>query len=108
MTDMTVARTILQQLGGNRFIAMTGAKDLVGSDDSLRMKLPSRGPAKTANGCTHMSITLNGDDLYDVEFMKWNARKMEMGVVSRHEGIYNDMLCSMFTAETGLYTSLRG
>ena len=29
MTDLTVARSILDQLGGARFVAMTGARELV-------------------------------------------------------------------------------
>ena len=39
MTDMTVARTILDQLGGARFVAMTGAREFVGSADSLTFKI---------------------------------------------------------------------
>jgi hypothetical protein len=39
MTDMTVSQTILSELGGNRFIAMTGSKNFVGSDDALSFKL---------------------------------------------------------------------
>ena len=39
MTDMTVARSILDQLGGARFVAMTGARELVGSADSLTFKI---------------------------------------------------------------------
>jgi hypothetical protein len=31
MTDMTVSQTILSQLGGKRFIAMTGSKNFVGA-----------------------------------------------------------------------------
>jgi hypothetical protein len=31
MTDMKVSQTILSQLGGNRFIAMTGSKNLTRS-----------------------------------------------------------------------------
>jgi hypothetical protein len=39
MTDLTVARSILDQLGGERFVAMTGARELVGSADSLTFKI---------------------------------------------------------------------
>jgi hypothetical protein len=42
MTDMTVARTILDQLGGARFVAMTGAREFVGSADSLTFKVSTR------------------------------------------------------------------
>lgn len=35
-----VAKTILKQLGGNKFLAMTGAKDLFYDEKSLTFKLP--------------------------------------------------------------------
>ena len=39
LTDITVARSILDQLGGARFVAMTGAREFVGSADSLTFKI---------------------------------------------------------------------
>jgi hypothetical protein len=104
MTDMTVAKTILDQLGGNRFVRMTGASNFVGSDNALVMKLKSRGPCRTKNGASHLSITLNSMDTYDVKFVKYN-RKLDQIVVSQHDGIYCDMLANTFETETGLYTS---
>jgi hypothetical protein len=38
MSNLTVANTILEQLGGGRFIAMTGAKSFVGGEDSLHQQ----------------------------------------------------------------------
>ena len=38
---MTIANTILEQLGGNKFIAMTGAKNFVSDGNTLRMTLPT-------------------------------------------------------------------
>lgn len=98
---MQVAKTILAQLGGNRFIAMTGAKDFVGAETGLTFKLP-----RVTNGISHVNITLDCDDTYCVTFDKWNNRKLEMTIVSRHVGIYCDMLQDLFTKETGLYTKL--
>ena len=47
MTDLTVSQTILSQPGGNRFIAMTGSKNFVGSDDALSFELvPNQSKAK--------------------------------------------------------------
>ena len=40
MTDMTVAKTILAQLGGSRFVAMTGARHMAGDATSLSFGLP--------------------------------------------------------------------
>lgn len=34
--DNQIATTILQQLGGKRFVVMTGAKDFIAIDNGLR------------------------------------------------------------------------
>lgn len=98
---MQVAREILNQLGGNMFVMMTGVKNLVAGENTLSMKL-----AKNKSKATHLRITLNGLDLYDVEFL--NIRGVNVKTVETHENIYNDMLRSTFTEVTGMYTSLRG
>jgi len=36
---MSIAETILGQLGGTKFVAMTGSKNFVGGKDFLSMKL---------------------------------------------------------------------
>lgn len=97
-----VANTILAQLGGRRFIAMTGTKNFVGSDTYLQFDLP-RGCANKATKCR---VTLDADDTYTVEFFKWNARKLEMPTVGETSGVYCDMLQSVFTDATGMFTSL--
>jgi hypothetical protein len=38
-TDMSVSHEILRQLGGNKFIAMTGAKNFVGSENSITFRI---------------------------------------------------------------------
>lgn len=100
---MSIAKTILEQLGGNRFIAMTGARDLVAHADGLSFRLP-RGFAK--NKCTHVRIKLTPADLYDVTFQAYNARKLILREISTHDGIYADSLRELFTAETGLDCTL--
>ena len=37
---MSIAQTILQQLGGNAFVAMTGSRNLLDCGSSLRFNLP--------------------------------------------------------------------
>lgn len=96
---MSVAQTILQQLGGNRFIAMTGAKNFLGGKDKLIFSIPH-----AKNGINKVSITLTSDDLYTVEFYKF--RKLDLTLITSHVGVYNDMLQEIFTNETGLYTRL--
>jgi hypothetical protein len=46
MTDLTVPQTILAQLGGESFVMMSGATGLVGSADSLTIKLGRNGHAR--------------------------------------------------------------
>ena len=65
-----IAQTILQQLGGNKFIAMTGAKNLGFTNKGLQMKI-----GRNAKGVTHVIIELTSMDLYDIEFVKVRAMK---------------------------------
>ena len=105
MTDNTVATAILNQLGGRRFVAMTGAGSFAYDTDKLTFRLKQRGACRPKNGASAVRITLDHMDTYTVEFIKFK-RDHTMVTVSKHECIYNDMLQSLFTKETGLYTSL--
>jgi hypothetical protein len=98
---MNTANTILAQLGGNKFLAMTGAKHLMTGGNDLTFKLPSRF-AKDGINCVR--VTLNGMDLYDVEFMK--IRGAKVSEVASVEMVYADQLAGIFTAKTGLDTAL--
>jgi hypothetical protein len=103
---MQVANTILAQLGGNKFLAMTGAHSLVGSecaatrDGGLHFTLP-RG---ATNGATKVMITLNKNDTYDVRFFK--VRKHMPVAISTHNDVQADNLRDLFERATGLRTSL--
>lgn len=96
--SLQVANTILAQLGGNKFLAMTGAKNLVGGDDTLRFKIP------LSNGINHVSITLDCDDTYRITFGKF--RKLELRIVHSQGTVYADQLQTLFTDQTGLDTRL--
>jgi len=98
---MTVATTILEQLGGNRFLAMTGAKNLIGGDQMLQFSLPGN---LTRDKSNKMRITLSPLDLYTVETFR--IRGAECKVCSVEDGIYFDSLRETFTRITGLDTSL--
>lgn len=101
MTDMTVATNILNQLGGRRFTAMTGAKNFSGDASSLSFRIPR---TKGKNGSVnHVKITLNSMDTYDVEYKRIHG--MKVIPVGTSEGIYDDMLRGSFEVNTGLYTS---
>lgn len=99
--NMQVANTILQQLGGNRFLVMTGAKNLLGDEKSLHFKV-GRNDAKV----THVRITFNGLDLYDVEFFRVAQRGLKVETLSSEHNVHVENLRDVFTAGTGLATSL--
>lgn len=97
---MQVANTILQQLGGNRFIAMTGAKNFVGSANALHFSL-GRGAKQ---GINKIRISLNSDDTYDIEFFK--ARGVELQLVGIQPMVYAENLAYYFSNATGFDTRL--
>lgn len=97
-----IAQTILQQLGGGRFVAMTGARDIVAGRNWLAFKLPSYFAQRGINA---VRVTLDESaDLYRVEFSK--VRGMKITPIAVHDGLYWDQLRAVFTSETGLHTSL--
>ena len=98
--DMTTAQTILRQLGGSRFVAMTGAKNLSATANSLQLALPSY---FAKNGINRVRVTLQPSDTYLVEFFKVRATKMTQ--IGSFDGIYADTLAALFTEQTGLQTS---
>lgn len=96
MNTHAVPATILTQLGGNRFLAMTGAKNLVGSQDALTFKMP-RNPA----GVKHVRVALTALDLYTVEVFGNAAVPRDSAT-----HVYADGLRAAFTRLTGFDTSL--
>ncbi len=116
-TAQQVCNTIMQQLGGNKFLAMTGSKPLhYGTNDSgndfITLKL-----TRNEVGAKWLRISLLPSDTYKMEFIKEKKTldksylpmkiydKAPVTVVEK-EGVYCDMLQSIFTSVTGLYTSL--
>lgn len=96
---MSVANVILQQLGGNRFLAMTGAKQLVNLGNGLQFAI-GRGAKNKAN---KVVITL-ADDLYTVRFV--NIRGVNIKECGTVEMVYGDKLAEVFTEQTGFDTKL--
>lgn len=99
----TTATTILNQLGGSKFIAMTGSKNFVGcskKNNFLSMHLiPNRSKAK------YLKIELNSMNTYTLTFSK-PVKKYDLAIVKVIEDVYCDMLQSVFTEVTGLDTYL--
>lgn len=98
------AQIILEQLGGNKFIVMTGAKNFLSYTTpkiALSFRLSS---TSTKNKCNYVKITLNDNDLYDVEFSK--IVKYTLKEISTHTDVGAENLRELFELETGLYTKL--
>jgi hypothetical protein len=100
-----VSIAILNQLGGNKFKAMTGAKEfgysvMDNGNINLTFKI-----GKNSEGVSHVSITLNGRDLYDVEFLKVSIKKGRV-VLKSLEDVYAEDLQDIFVTNTGLLTRL--
>jgi hypothetical protein len=90
-----VVEEIVKQLGGRRFILMTGAHDFASLDSGVRFRLPyDRG------GIDRVEVILTWDDAYRVLFKKGDE------TVSRHEDVYSYQLQELFTRETGLEVHL--
>ena len=96
MADLTVAKTILQQLGGEHFVAMTGAKNFVGTEDSLTFEVGSN-----PKHVSHVRVTQTPDDLYAVTFFRRGKAPQIM------DSICCDILQELFTNNTGLYIKAR-
>ena len=129
--NQEIANIILQQLGGNKFIVMTGAKQFVAIDRGIRFRI-----GRNATRTNMMRITLRGDDTYKMEFIyirklpnryslmaKYLGRGMDpvqierkikqqtdpnklLTVLKVYDGIYCDQLQELFTEYTKLYTRL--
>jgi hypothetical protein len=97
---MNTATQILEQLGGNKFVVMTGSYNFIATNNGLRMTL-----RKNAVSAKQLSIELNSLDLYDVHFYTFD-KDFNIKTKAKFENVYNDMLQSIFTKVTGLYTRL--
>ena len=93
------ANTLLQQLGGRKFMAMTGAKDFGSSSKSLQFKI-----GRNSKSISHVIITLKSSDLYDVEFIRMRGTSRK--VVKKVKGVYADMLPKIFKKYTGMNVRL--
>jgi hypothetical protein len=97
--ENNVGRTILKQLGGNRFAAMTGLKHALLKPDGIVLKIGSND--KKVN---MVDITLTPRDVYLMRFLSVRGTKVK--VIAECDGVYYDQLCDVFTTETGMYCRL--
>lgn len=99
---MSIARTILEQLGGNRFLVMTGAECSADSR-ALVIKLPRS---------LVVVVELTPADVYTVKVGKRATMKQifsgkpAVKWLKTYEDVYCDQLREIFTAGTGLHCTL--
>lgn len=100
-----IANTILQQLGGNRFIVMTGAKSFIAHDDGLSFSI-----GRNSKSINYVKIAIELNDLYTITFEKRSISTktavLTRKVIEQIENVYFDQLQSIFQNVTGLYTRI--
>jgi hypothetical protein len=103
--DVTVANTILDQLGGaNVLSAMLGARNFVAYRKGLMFSLP---PGFARNSIRKVEIVLDPSDTYTIQFYKpTKGIPTDYEVVKRVDMIYADQLVEIFERETGLRVKL--
>ena len=99
--DKTIAIEILKQLGGHKFIVITGAKNFYSFNNGMGFQLPQN---ITKDRISHIKITLNCMDAYDIEFV--NIRNTTIKKIDSIYGIYNDGLQDVISDRTGLALTL--
>ena len=126
----TTATTILEQLGGNHFLTMTGANHMVALDRGIRFNIGRNGSKANV-----VKVFLRGDDTYTMQFwrkprevntfilmvkyveqglsdkqiekkVQAAVKKSEPQMLEEYDGIYCDQLQELFTQYTKLYTRL--
>jgi hypothetical protein len=94
---MSIAKTILEQIGGNKFCAMIGVKQLGDTGNGLSVKWK----AKSKDGSNYLNIELNGLDLYDLKFKRiWGTDITDKKELNN---IYAEDLMDIFEDTTGLF-----
>ena len=111
MTNVQRATTIINQLGGNKFTAMTGSKNFLALENGVRMDL-----TKNMSGANKLEITLNGLDLYDMRFYKYTPGRLnkktfvytddKLTEIQEYNSVYAEQLQELFTGITGMDTHL--
>jgi hypothetical protein len=98
MNRPEIAQEIANQIG-NQALMMIGAKQLGFTQNSLTFKV-----GRNAKAVTHVRITLNSLDLYDMEFLR--IRGTDVHPIAIANDCYSDMMNRMIETHTGLYTKL--
>lgn len=98
-TANTIAQTIISQLGGGRILQMfIGLKQLINEPNGVTLVFPL---PKHPGAVNMVRITLNGLDLYDMEFIR--TRGASQKVVKEFNNVYAEDIKDRFEEGTGLY-----
>ena len=100
MTDPTIAKTIIEQMGGaGKIRAMVGVKTFVVIEDGVSFQF------KGSRKMNYVEIILDPSDTYTMTLYKLMPKKMELKKISEFDGLFWDQLKPVFESETGLYLS---
>jgi len=105
-SNVAVANEIFRQIGGKRFVVMTGAKYVTAIRGGLELRLP-----RAKDGINLVEIMYNkGADDYTMSFYRFQAptlkREWKKTLKKQYKNIYADDLQRLFTDATGLDTHL--
>ena len=101
-----IIATILNQLGGRKFTAMTGAKNYTQTDRGVTFKI-----GRNAGKVNQVTVDYNiGKDLYDLKFEKVSISKktfeIKRKLIKSFDGVFGSQLQELFTSVTGMETKL--
>jgi hypothetical protein len=94
-----IASTIVSQLGGSRKLQMfIGLKQIINYPNGVSLVFPK---PKHRGAVNKVKITLNGKDLYDMEFIRFNKNSSK--VIQEFNDVFAEDLRDRFEEGTGLY-----
>lgn len=102
---------LYQQLGGHKFVVMTGSKFVGYTEDEQGNLQQLIKLSRNATSANRLYITYNeGMDLYSMRFTNLSVNKKDFSCKEKdlysNEMVYFDELQSIFAQVTGLYTKL--
>lgn len=100
-TDVEIAKTIMEQIGGGMMRSMTGAKDFTICKRGVRFTLPGN---FAKSGINRVQIVLAPNDTYTVTFNKWSREGLRK--IAEFDNTYCDQLQGLFEEVTGLYVRM--
>ena len=98
---MNVPEIIFQQLGGQRFAAITGSRKFTGYIDGLTMTL-----TRNKSGANRLAIVLTPNDTSTMHFFKCSRTSDTITDIKVFDEVYCDELQDLFEQVTGFDLSL--